>query len=76
MTRIYRRGTRVHSAMGVRRSGIIVAPLPRSEWTDGTYRWPHSYERTQAVWVRWDDGTAGWTYQGSLNCWTEWLARH
>ena len=60
-------GTRVHRTMGVRQSGTVLPhAVHRIDWTDGTYRYPEwSHERP--VWVRWDDGTAGWTHREALN---------
>src|SRR5208282_4645232 len=57
-------GQRVQKTMGVRLTGRVIAPVPRSQWSDGTYRAPNS--RDQAVWVQWSDGTKGWVSAGHL----------
>ena len=53
-------GTRVHTTMGIRQSGTVTAPFYWKESTDGTYREPTTKD---IVWVRWDNGTKGWSYR-------------
>jgi len=58
-------GTRVVKSMGVQQSGTVLAhSVPRERWTDGTYRYPEKHEKP--VWVRWDDGSEGWSHYNHL----------
>jgi hypothetical protein len=60
-------GQPVWTTMGVRRSGhVIRGPIPRDQWSDGTYRAPEQHERAEAVWVQWSDGTKGWSFARHL----------
>jgi hypothetical protein len=57
-------GQPVETTMGVRRTGKVIGQVPKHEWSDGTYRFPEP--REHAVWVRWSDGTKGWSSPGHL----------
>jgi hypothetical protein len=69
----FRIGQPVQTTMGVRRSGRVIAPVSRDQWTDGTYRPPGP--REQAVWVQWSDGTKGWSHAQHLSPSTETVVR-
>ena len=58
-------GTRVRKDMGLRQSGVVVPPFPKSAYTDGQYREPQPNE--VVVFVKWDDGTQGWVHGQFLN---------
>lgn len=57
-------GTRVQKDMGCRLVGTVVWPIALAQCTDGTYRAPMSHEHV--VWVRWDDGSIGWTHRAFI----------
>lgn len=61
-------GTRVRTAMGVRRTGVVIPPfvIRGASDLDGTYREPHDHERTRVVYARWEDGTRGWAYRDHI----------
>ena len=60
----FRIGQPVQTTMGVRRSGRVIAPVSKDQWSDGTYRPPGP--REDAVWVQWSDGTKGWSHAQHL----------
>ena len=54
-----RKGQRIRKTVGIRLFGTVLDRIPsRTEWSDGTYRYPERHER--AVGVLWDDKTIGW----------------
>jgi len=62
----FKEGNLVTQIMGIRRNGFVIRYIPLSAYTDGSFRAPHSNEMKEIVYVRWADGTQGWTYDRML----------
>lgn len=56
-------GTKVKTAQGIRQSGEIISPIPKSQYSDGSYREPLTNEKARVLYVRWEDKTQGWTHK-------------
>lgn len=56
-------GARIETTMGIFQCGTVITSIPLRQYTDGSYREPLGLEKHRAVYVRWDDGTQGWTHR-------------
>lgn len=66
MRKMFPLGCRVQSTNGMYQQGVVIEPLVKEQYTDGSYRRPERLEVRYVVYVRWTDGTQGWTVQKFL----------
>jgi lipocalin len=52
-------GSKVRTIMGVRLTGKVI-PRFYGPFTDGQYRNPYDSEKSEAVFIEWEDNTKGW----------------
>ena len=56
-------GAKVKTVQGVQQSGVIISPILKSQYTDGSYREPLTKEKSRVLYVRWEDKTQGWIHK-------------
>ncbi len=57
-------GDVVEKIVGVKLVGHVINRIPQSDYSDGSYRLPESYENP--VFVKWNDNTKGWISKSFL----------
>lgn len=56
-------GDSVVTTMGCRRSGKVIDPIPKDQYTDGSYREPTEEEKDVGItYICYADGTQGWQH--------------
>ena len=56
-------GTKVREVQGTAKTGMVIFPIAKQFYTDGSYREPLTNEKARVLYVRWEDKTQGWTHK-------------